>query len=500
MINASPICVGCVQNPRGERRIETDGLGTSGILVVGDSPWIDEIRYGRPFAGAAGFFLDRIFRRLGHTRNEFLITNALWCKPPHLGWSDHPEKFMEAALALNHCRPHLDGIIERFRPRAIVTLGNAALQRVLGVSGLDARHSYVCNSPYGIPVIPTYHPSFVMQGKQKFEAAVFFAFRRAVEVAEGKFKRSPTVYALDDADEVRAYLETPITWLERNGMASDGIAMHTSPGDPLIEIPTYGCLSVDIETPESSKLDEEAYDEESVSYTIVRAGFSHTTGTACSFPWAEPFIGMARRALKRANVTLMWNQNFDDPRLRAAGMEYGEIHDGMWAWHFLQSDLPKGLGFVAPFYCDFEPWKHLNQAQPAFYNATDNDAALRSYLGVQSALLHQGRWERWLRHCVRALPRLQRMGRAGLRVDPIAQATLKESLDREAEAAFKRVQEEVPRSVKKRKRYKKQPKDYPSPDYDTTTIVCPDCDGASSGQNVASSLRPNEILTVLGDD
>ena len=54
----------------------------------------------------------------------------------------------------------------------------------------------------------------------------------------------------------------------------------------------------------------------------------------------------------------------------------GPIHDGMVMWHLLNSDLRKGLGFVATFYCKGLPrWKHLAATEPAQYNAVDAYAA-----------------------------------------------------------------------------------------------------------------------------
>jgi uracil-DNA glycosylase family 4 len=444
-------CVGCPNREHGQKFIQTDGLGTSGVMIVGDSPWISEIAAGRPFAGASGALLDRIFRRIGAQRNQFLITNAMWCKPPHLGWSDHPERFPDAALALNHCRPYLDQLIERFRPRAIVTLGGVALNRVLGVSGLQDRHAYIHNSAYGIPVVPSYHPSFIVQGNHKFNAVLMFALKRALEVAQrGEVLRTPTYYYLDDYEAMKRYLA--------QGVNAEG---------------RYPLLSVDIETPGSSHLDEEAYDEESLSYQIIRCGFSHTPATACSFPWTEPFITLAKQALRKAEVTLMWNASYDTPRLEAAGCEIGVVHDAMYCWHFLQSDLPKGLGFVAPFYFDGEPWKHLNDAQPAFYNAVDNDTALRAYLGIRASLQREGRWGRWLRHCVQTLPVLSGMGRAGIRVDKTAQGELAAHLQSEYDQSYLKLQQECPHEVRPVKTYKRLPKDMAG--ITPRTEPCPRC-------------------------
>src|SRR3990167_7739846 len=116
-----PLCKDCVQEFVGERFIQSDGTGQNGVLLLGDSPWKDEVIHGVPFAGASGRILDRVFNALGVKRQSFLISNgSLWCRPPHLGWSDHPEQYSSAALALAQCRPYLDRVIEKVKPRAVV--------------------------------------------------------------------------------------------------------------------------------------------------------------------------------------------------------------------------------------------------------------------------------------------------------------------------------------------------------------------------------------------
>ena len=178
-------------------------------------------------------------------------------------------------------------------------------------------------------------------------------------------------------------------------------------------------LAVDIETPETDKINEEDSDDpDEVSFTIIRCGFSFRSGTAASYPWSEPYISFTRRLLSEAHTCVLWNGGFDSPRLARAGCPIkGKIIDGMWMFHFLQSDLPKSLEFVAPFYCDVAPWKHLSQAEPAFYNATDNDVTLRCYEAMKAWLVRQGRWERFLRHCSDTAEILGEMTTAGVLID-----------------------------------------------------------------------------------
>jgi len=461
------------------RLVGTDGTGSNGILIVGDSPWREEVAVGKPFAGAAGAYLDRTLRRLGCERESFLIANSMWCKPVELGWTDSPAAYE----ALRHCRPYLDHAISAMQPRVIITLGNVALQRVCGVSGLQARHAYVHESEYGIPVVPTFHPSFVMQGNQKYSAAIFFAFRRAQEVARGEHRVLPVSYVCDNFEQACAYLGAEVrpTGLTESAVKAAnptppaGIGPAASPTQAWFDAyadsqPPAAPVSIrltrpiplliaDIETPTSSYLEEDADELHDESYTIVRISLSHTPGTAVTMPWMEPYISLTRAVLAAAQLTVFWNAHYDVPRLIAAGCLVGEIHDAMWAWHFLQSDLPKGLGFVAPFYYDGPPWKHLAAGEPAWYSAVDSDATIRCYLGIREGLIREGRWERWVAHCAKTDPLLQRMGKAGILIDQVARTALTSSLQAEYEAYLLKLQGQVPDEVKPRKHWKREPKD-----------------------------------------
>jgi DNA polymerase I-like protein with 3'-5' exonuclease and polymerase domains len=208
-------------------------------------------------------------------------------------------------------------------------------------------------------------------------------------------------------------------------------------------------LAVDIETPETDKINEEDSDDpEKTSYTIIRCGFSFRSGTAASYPWVEPYITFTRRLLSMARICVLWNGGFDSPRLSRAGCPIkGKIIDGMWMFHFLQSDLPKSLEFVAPFYTDVAPWKHLSQAEPAFYNATDNDVTLRCYYAMREWLVRQGRWERFIRHCSDTAEILGEMSTAGVLIDVAARSALQDGLRSEIAVLDSKIQVAVPREL-----------------------------------------------------
>jgi len=369
MRGGTALCESCPHNRDNARFVPPDGSGASGILVVGDSPWKDEVRVGKPFAGAAGHTLDRTLNLIGLQRNDLTVWNTIECQPLHLGWTDYPNRFPAAAAAIEHCRPHLDSLIQERKPRVIVPMGNVALRRICGVSGIEEHAGYVMDTIYGIPAVPTYHPSFVMKGNHKLTPAVLFAFKRAQEIANGDYEPSKYELILDPSAEiVRDYIAS--------GLDSGG------------RIPS---LFVDIETPESGRLDEEEVEGDGVSFTIIRCGFSVRSNSAVTFPWCAPYISILQTAFDRADEFVEWADNrFDSRRLGSAGLTLPRrIVSGMWAWHWLQSDLRKGLGRVAPFFYKGKPWKNLSAAQPAFYNALDVAIGRACYEGSKKALEEQ---------------------------------------------------------------------------------------------------------------
>jgi hypothetical protein len=263
---------------------------------------------------------------------------------------------------------------------------------------------------------------------------VKFAFCRAVECAKQGIVRQPVKYLLDPLlPELEAYCAD---W---------------SPEQP---------LAFDIETPESGKLDTEEEEEEDPSYQILRVSFSWREFEGVSIPWCEPYIGFCRQLLERAQQVVFWNHHYDVPRLIAADCPIkGEILDGMWIFHFVQSDMKKKLGFAAPFLCDVAPWKHLNDSDPAYYSAKDADVTIRCFNAMKQILEKEGRWNIFDRHCTKVMPLLNTMGSKGILVERSMQDEFKGALEADLAIENAQLQALVPKDILPRKPYKRYPKE-----------------------------------------
>jgi DNA polymerase len=139
-----------------------EGNPNARLMFIGEGPGKDEDASGRPFVGRAGQLLTRIIENgLKLKRDEVYIANVVKCRPTvdGLGQRDRPPSPDEVAA----CAPYLKQQIELVSPEVIVTLGNPATKFLLGTAEGITRLRGKWQSYNGIPVMPTYHPSFLLR-------------------------------------------------------------------------------------------------------------------------------------------------------------------------------------------------------------------------------------------------------------------------------------------------------------------------------------------------
>ena len=125
------------------------------LMFVGEGPGADEDAKGEPFVGRAGQKLNEMIRSIGLQREQAYIANVVKCRPP--GNRD-PEPDEVAT-----CSPFLFAQIEAIQPKVIVTLGSPATKTLLGTrAGITALRGK-WGSFRGIPVMPTFHPAYLLR-------------------------------------------------------------------------------------------------------------------------------------------------------------------------------------------------------------------------------------------------------------------------------------------------------------------------------------------------
>jgi len=125
------------------------------LMFIGEGPGADEDRQGRPFVGRAGQLLDRMIAAMKLKREEVYIANVVKCRPPG-NRTPTPEEAMR-------CIGYLERQIRFVKPEVIVLLGATAatflLKRNEGISRLRG----IWQEYDGIPVMPTFHPAFLLR-------------------------------------------------------------------------------------------------------------------------------------------------------------------------------------------------------------------------------------------------------------------------------------------------------------------------------------------------
>jgi DNA polymerase len=151
-----------------------DGNPRAELMFVGEGPGAEEDRTGLPFVGRAGELLTAMIEKgLGIPRREVYICNIVKCRPP----GNRTPLADEART----CGVFLDGQIAAVRPKAIVALGKPATSLLLGRDVSITRVRGTWQSYRGIPLMPTFHPAFVLrQYTEENRRAVWSDLRAAL--------------------------------------------------------------------------------------------------------------------------------------------------------------------------------------------------------------------------------------------------------------------------------------------------------------------------------
>lgn len=130
------------------------------LMFVGEAPGADEDLRGEPFVGAAGQLLNRIITAMGLTRETVYIANILKCRPDTPGQASGNRKPTSAEMQT--CLPYLREQIDLIGPKMIVALGATAVEGLLGSTEGITRLRGHFQTFQNIPVMPTYHPAYLL--------------------------------------------------------------------------------------------------------------------------------------------------------------------------------------------------------------------------------------------------------------------------------------------------------------------------------------------------
>ena len=383
-------CAGCSLEHAGWGFAPPSGPRGARITIIGEALGGEEAIQGAPFVGAAGGVLSRVLHRVGIDRDSVRIANVVSCRPP--GDLLVGTRYEDHAIAT--CRQFLQPVLDDVPENGVVVpVGATALTTVLGMRGMKGVaikdfHGTVSRSlDQRSWVIPTFHPSHLQRGAMNLLEVVCQDLKVAQRVAERGFTRTPTELIVNphpsyvaawilnhlnmiDADPDGTHLALDTEFAEKAGGADESEVMTWARQSPI---------------------------------TQVNLGNNATTGI--TFPYREPYRTMLETLLAgmahRGGWCWLWNKYADWDHLQVAGHTLDGIHaiDAMWVWKYLQSDLPRGLGFVAAMASDFGAWKHWAKidGKQDEYAAADAVQTWRTSMWLLDAAVDAGMWDVFLR-------------------------------------------------------------------------------------------------------
>src|SRR5437764_2413920 len=135
----------------------------SPLMFVGEAPGADEDEEGEPFVGKAGQLLTRIIQTMGFAREAVYIANILKCRPDTPGQTKGNRK--PTPEEMKTCIPYLHEQIDLIRPKVLVALGGTAIEGLLGKTVGIMRLRGQWQTYRGTPLMPTYHPAYVLRNQ-----------------------------------------------------------------------------------------------------------------------------------------------------------------------------------------------------------------------------------------------------------------------------------------------------------------------------------------------
>lgn len=135
------------------------GNPAASLMFVGEGPGREEDQQGLPFVGEAGQLLTKMIEAMKFSRDEVYICNVIKCRPP--------ENRNPAADEIAACSPFMLRQVEAVRPKVIVALGTFAAQTLLETKEPISRLRGRFHKFHGIPLMPTFHPAFLLRSPEK---------------------------------------------------------------------------------------------------------------------------------------------------------------------------------------------------------------------------------------------------------------------------------------------------------------------------------------------
>jgi uracil-DNA glycosylase len=144
------VCRRCDLYKCATKAVPGEGPDNAEIVFIGEGPGWNEDQQGRPFVGAAGQLLDKLFYSIHLMREQVYICNIVKHRPPN---NREP-----LPAEISACSIWLDRQLELIHPKIIVTLGSHSMTRFFPDKTISKIHG-TSEKRDGVIYMAMYHPA-----------------------------------------------------------------------------------------------------------------------------------------------------------------------------------------------------------------------------------------------------------------------------------------------------------------------------------------------------
>ncbi len=154
-------CTSCELCKARKNPVRSEGFVEADIAFISSAPGREEDNFGRTFQGAAGQLItDIIEKGMKMPRESVYLSSIIKCRP-----QGNRDPFV---TEIESCIKYLKEEIDIVKPKVIVAVGGAATNILTEQEVSIEQTRGIWYQYNGIPVMPIYHPSFLLRQRRKY--------------------------------------------------------------------------------------------------------------------------------------------------------------------------------------------------------------------------------------------------------------------------------------------------------------------------------------------
>lgn len=156
-------CRRCPLHETRQRIVFGSGNPKAALFIVGEFPTQDDEVAEAPFSGEAKALLAKMLQAIGLGLDEVYLASVVKCRSAGNG--------PPLPAQVKTCLPFLLSQIDAVAPKVICAMGPLAAQTLLHSTAPLVRLRGSVHDCHGVPLIPTFHPDFLIKNTEMKKAA-----------------------------------------------------------------------------------------------------------------------------------------------------------------------------------------------------------------------------------------------------------------------------------------------------------------------------------------